>query len=114
MNTARKLNKVSLEIFNPDLCTEAFPKNRKMSNGITDDQICAGSSAGRDTCKGDSGGPLQVRIEKKGCLYHLIGIISWGQDACGYGNSLAIYTKIASYVSWIEHIVWDVDKWIWD
>ncbi|XP_058836466.1 serine protease snake-like [Topomyia yanbarensis] len=111
---ARKLNKVSLQFFGSERCNKAFPRNRKMETGIRDSQICAGSADGRDTCKGDSGGPLQVRTEEKGCLYHLIGIISWGQDACGYGHSLAIYTRIASYVRWIEQIVWETDKWIWD
>ncbi|XP_058457823.1 serine protease snake-like [Malaya genurostris] len=114
MKTARKLNKVSLQLFDSNVCEKSFPRIRKLQNGIIDSQMCVGSFDGRDTCKGDSGGPLQVKTEQQGCLFHLIGIVSWGQDACGYGQSLAIYTKIASYVSWIEQIVWETEVWIWD
>ena len=39
--------------------------------------ICAGHPAtGVDACTGDSGGPLECKIDGK---WTLVGIVSWGQ-----------------------------------
>lgn len=111
---SRKLTKVALKFYDHKQCDKMFSGSRKMRNGLFAEQLCAGSSDGRDTCKGDSGGPLQVKVEEKGCLYHVVGITSWGNDACGLGLAVAIYTKVSSYVNWIERVVWDVDEWIWN
>ncbi|KAL9699553.1 hypothetical protein quinque_002994 [Culex quinquefasciatus] len=110
---SRKLTKVTLKFFTGKQCGKMFPSSRKMRNGVIGEQLCAGSSDGRDTCQGDSGGPLQVKIEERGCMYHVVGITSRGNDACGLGQALAIYTKVSSYVNWIERVVWNADEWIW-
>ncbi|XP_055609803.1 serine protease snake-like [Uranotaenia lowii] len=110
-----KLIKVPLELATAQQCNEIFPPDRRMPRGISGGQLCAGSADGRDTCKGDSGGPLQVKLEQTGCLYHVIGVTSRGQEACGYGQSFAIYTRISAYVEWIEEVVWgDDDFWVWN
>lgn len=70
----------------------------KYWNNITGTQICAGD-VGRDTCSGDSGGPLFVNA--KGNRY-LVGITSYGPEkGCGTGIP-AVYTKIYNYREWIE------------
>lgn len=111
---AKKLNKVKLDIFEPWKCDRVFEKNRKFVNGMVASQICAGSEGNRDTCKGDSGGPLQVMVEEKGCTYHVVGLTSRGQDACGWINPMAIYTRVSSFLSWIERVVWDEDWLAWE
>lgn len=52
----------------------------------------------KDTCSGDSGGPL-FTIE--GGNYRLVGLTSWG-NACGLANYPGIYTRLTSYLDWIE------------
>ena len=52
--------------------------------------------------KGDSGGPM---ILKQGIVIpYVIGITSFGQGCAGGAPS--IYTRISSYLDWIESIVW--------
>jgi secreted trypsin-like serine protease len=55
--------------------------------------------------QGDSGGPLQVVLEKPYCMYSVVGVTSFGKF-CGFKNSPAIYTRVSSYIHWIESIVW--------
>nr|XP_029726489.1 serine protease snake-like isoform X1 [Aedes albopictus] len=110
---ATRLNKVKLELYDASECDRAFERNRKFKHGIIDSQICAGSEEEKDTCKGDSGGPLQVMMEDKGCTYYVVGLTSRGQDACGLMKSVALYTRISSFVKWIEYVVWDGDLDSW-
>jgi secreted trypsin-like serine protease len=53
--------------------------------------VCAGAS-GKDTCYGDSGGPLQAPIG--GGVYRLVGITGWG-DGCARPNAPGVYTRVA-------------------
>jgi secreted trypsin-like serine protease len=74
------------------------------TNTINDDvvQFCAGfSDGGKDTCKGDSGGPLM--LFKNGC-WQLIGITSYG-GICGSPDFAGVYTRVAYYDSYIEEII---------
>jgi secreted trypsin-like serine protease len=53
--------------------------------------VCAAAS-GKDTCYGDSGGPLQAPIG--GGAYRLVGITGWG-DGCARPNAPGVYTRVA-------------------
>lgn len=70
-------------------------------------QICAGDGDGgeKDTCMGDSGGPIQIHHGENQCIHHIIGITSYGSVYCG-GES-GVYTRVSSYLDWIEKIVWE-------
>lgn len=70
-------------------------------------QYCVGGDLGKDSCNGDSGGPLMkvVSIEKEP-KYVLLGIVSLGAKYCGLTTAPAIYTKIAYYMEWIlDHLI---------
>jgi secreted trypsin-like serine protease len=58
------------------------------------------SYAGKDTCKGDSGGPLISRHGRTGKMF-LKGIVSFGTTQCGNGHP-GVYTNVAHYVEWIR------------
>jgi Trypsin len=90
-----------------------------------DSQLCAGLlEGGQDTCQGDSGklqvfvtqrwgllsssfpgGPLQITLPSNRCVYYLVGVTSFGKS-CGLKNETAIYTRVSSYIGWIESVVW--------
>ncbi|XP_045501385.1 serine protease snake-like [Colias croceus] len=80
--------------------------------GLMEHQMCAGKiQGGVDTCHGDSGGPLQVELKKtqhEGTMHMVIGITSFGfqRNKCGQKEQPGIYTKVASFVDWIEGVVW--------
>ncbi len=67
------------------------------SIGLTGDfeastMVCAGETGGgRDTCSGDSGGPLMVP-DATGAMV-LAGVISWG-FGCGYPTQYGVYARV--------------------
>ena len=56
--------------------------------------------SGKDSCNGDSGGPLIYR-EYSDDPWHQIGLVSFGTKACGKGVP-GVYTRVAEYMDWIE------------
>lgn len=66
-------------------------------------QMCAGGEAGKDSCKGDSGGPLMNPSEKK--YFELVGVVSFGPYPCAEDNVPGVYTKVYEYNSWIRENV---------
>jgi secreted trypsin-like serine protease len=66
------------------------------------DDICGGvPSGGIDTCQGDSGGPLVIT---ESGVPLLAGITSVGNE-CALADFPGIYTRVTTYLSWIQGIV---------
>lgn len=80
-------------------------------DGLRQNQLCAlgkvaASGYASDSCQGDSGGSLffedkQIVNES----YRLAGVVSFGVG-CGSPDYASVYTRVASYIEWIEDIVW--------
>ncbi|MEZ5783641.1 MAG: serine protease [Rhizobiaceae bacterium] len=77
-----------------------------MTDPLTANMLCAGiKEGGRDSCSGDSGGPLFVT---DGSHVTQIGVVSWGEgpvDAaapCGHANAYGVYTRLSNYTDWIK------------
>ena len=88
-----------------NIMSNAYCSSRRLEMYTTltgEYSFCAGvKEGGRDSCDGDSGGPLYCR---KGDRYELFGITSFGKD-CAVKNQPGVYTKVANIVLWIkEHI----------
>lgn len=99
------LQKVELNIIDQKTCKDIYRKERRLPRGIIDEQFCAGNlEGGKDTCQGDSGGPLHAELPEYNCVKFIIGITSFGRF-CAAPNSPGVYTKIYSYLDWIEKIV---------
>merc|ERR1739848_775955 len=64
------------------------------------DQLCAGAEEGKDSCGGDSGGPL-IKRAQIGSPWFQTGVVSFGSSQCGTGYP-GIYTRVAAYLTWIE------------
>ena len=62
-------------------------------------QFCAMGTEGRDSCDGDSGGPILIMDENNDLTQ--VGIISSGLG-CGSEGIPAIYARVAPYMDWIE------------
>ena len=80
------------------------PRCDAVMGGITDDMLCAGDGLGeRDTCFGDSGGPLAV-FDTESNSWRQAGITSWGFD-CAEPNFFGVYTRLKNYSKLIsDHI----------
>jgi len=107
-NVASKVQqKLGVPIISSSECAQKFKAFEPEST-----QICAGGQQGKDSCRGDSGGPLYLaKVGSNGIptldgsepLY-LIGIVSFGSKTCGIGKP-GIYTRVADFIPWIrQHI----------
>ncbi|CAO2614663.1 Kallikrein 1-related peptidase b5 [Lemmus lemmus] len=66
---------------------------------VTDVMLCVGDlKEGKDTCVGDSGGPLI-------CDGVFQGVTSWGPTPCGIPEKPGIYTKLIGFVPWINNVI---------
>ncbi|CAL4061325.1 unnamed protein product, partial [Meganyctiphanes norvegica] len=63
--------------------------------------LCAGKGDGKDTCRGDSGGPLML-TDKFGQIWYAVGIASFGDTVCGSKNGQSIFTNVHHYIDWIK------------
>ncbi|XP_065078766.1 CLIP domain-containing serine protease B15-like [Ochlerotatus camptorhynchus] len=84
-----------------EVCNEKF----SIANiTLADTQICVGGEKGKDSCKGDSGGPLMRLVNS---VWYQTGVVSFGNRFCGSEGFPGIYTNVAKYLKWIEQ---DVNK----
>jgi secreted trypsin-like serine protease len=64
---------------------------------ITNKMICAGfDDENKDTCFGDSGGPLTRKKDHNFTV--LVGITSWG---IGCADRYGVYTRVSEFRTWI-------------
>lgn len=85
-----KLQEVDVHIIDSNICDAAYGFNR-----ISDDMLCAGTSAGgKDACQNDSGGPLLSNNE-------LVGIVSWG-SGCARPEYPGVYANVFYFQKWIQ------------
>ncbi|CAL4075682.1 unnamed protein product [Meganyctiphanes norvegica] len=66
---------------------------------ISNKQICAGKLTA--TCNGDAGGPLNYADTQTGRFY-VVGIVSFGPTLCGNNGFPAVYTRVGSFLDWID------------
>ena len=74
---------------------------------LTSEMLCAGTRSGvRDSCGGDSGGPLMIR--RSDGRWVQVGIVSWGrtpldaEHGCGEPELYSVYTRVSEYFDWIS------------
>ncbi|KAL4715728.1 hypothetical protein ACJJTC_006307 [Scirpophaga incertulas] len=89
------LSAVRLQVVSNAVCEEAH------GHMVHDTNICTSGVGGMSTCNGDSGGPLV--LERNGRKI-VIGATSFGSPiGCTQGFPIA-FSRITSYVSWIQSI----------
>ncbi|XP_037774309.1 serine-rich adhesin for platelets-like isoform X2 [Penaeus monodon] len=90
--TPEILQEVVLDLITTEECktTEALPSDTSV--------ICA-LTPNKDTCSGDSGGPLITQL----CdgRWAQLGIVSYGFE-CARPSRPGVYTKVSAYFDWIE------------
>ncbi|XP_023237050.1 venom peptide isomerase heavy chain-like [Centruroides sculpturatus] len=93
------LRKVELPIISISKCLTWFNDSGYSYVRVRNTELCAGyENKRKDSCHGDSGGPLFMKINDR---YTIVGIVSHGIK-CGHAKMPGIYTKVASYLTWIE------------
>ncbi|CAL4065553.1 unnamed protein product, partial [Meganyctiphanes norvegica] len=90
-----------VQVVSLDTCKQLYSKSSPVFP-IIHKQLCAGTG-GIDSCSGDSGGPIHYRDRQTG-RYYLAGVTSFGVE-CGRPDFPGVYTRVGSYVDWIESVV---------
>ncbi|KAJ2937786.1 hypothetical protein O0L34_g18566 [Tuta absoluta] len=83
---------------NKDQCQPAYSVARRKV-ALWNGQICAGGEPKKDSCKGDSGGPLMY---ENGKTFEIVGVVSFGPTPCGIEDVPGVYTKVFEYLPWIR------------
>ncbi|KRT78395.1 Trypsin [Oryctes borbonicus] len=88
------LQEVNIPIWSNSECRAKY--GHAAPGGIVDHMLCAGQ-ANKDSCSGDSGGPLMINDGK----WKQAGIVSWG-IGCGKGQYPGVYTRVEKFIPWIN------------
>jgi secreted trypsin-like serine protease len=95
--TSSDLNAASVNLLSDDNCIKEYGNDYRPKA-----MMCAGLiEGGRDTCQGDSGGPIVVKSPEG---FIQVGITSFGKG-CARKNVPGVYTRITSYLSWIQRVM---------
>ncbi|XP_054011033.1 transmembrane protease serine 9-like [Hylaeus anthracinus] len=92
--------KLTLPIADDASCRQTYSNARVM---LGYGQLCAGGQKGKDSCRGDSGGPL-MSLEKDqdgNGKWTAVGVVSFGPSPCGMPGWPGVYTRVADFVPWI-------------
>ncbi|XP_050314409.1 proclotting enzyme-like [Anthonomus grandis grandis] len=87
------LQEVNIPIWSNTECRQKY--GHAAPGGIVEHMLCAGR-ANKDSCSGDSGGPLMVNNGR----WTQVGIVSWG-IGCGKGQYPGVYTRVEKFLPWI-------------
>ncbi|NXC46727.1 GRAA protein, partial [Penelope pileata] len=92
------LREVNVTVISREICNDK--KHYRNKPVITDNMICAGSAkGGKDSCAGDSGGPLI-------CNNVMRGITSFGKSKCGLADGPGVYTRLTKkHLQWISKTI---------
>ncbi|KAI8128204.1 Serine protease snake [Lucilia cuprina] len=84
-------------------CQEYYNLDDKFENMyIGDDHVCAGEKKQlHESCQSETGGSLIMELDK---VFYVVGISSYGLGCADLPPS--IYTRVSSFIDWIEQIVW--------
>ena len=97
-------SEIKLKVALP-LVEKAKCQNKYFGAGVIlgEGQFCAGGEAGRDSCRGDSGGPLMQRERGDDGTpkWVCVGVVSFGPSPCGMADWPGIYTKVYDYIPWL-------------
>ncbi|XP_013364303.1 PREDICTED: uncharacterized protein LOC102008580 [Chinchilla lanigera] len=70
----------------------------KLNSSYHNSMFCAGGEGRKDSCRSDSGGPLD-------CVGVLQGFVFWGQPPCGQPGVPGFYTNLCKFKGWINEII---------
>lgn len=122
---SNELTKAEFVVVDNERCNSLI-RSKKLKDGVVNSQLCAGTlSREKESCKGGkvtkryfiindiqlnifpgSGGAIQIIEPDNPCLYHIVGVTSFGSWFCGLNNQPDIFTRVSSYLDWIEQKVW--------
>lgn len=93
-----ELREVELPVVSNETCNAPQSYN----GTITSTMLCAGyADGGKDSCGGDSGGPLMVMQDG---AWILSGVVSFG-DGCAEPDKYGVYMRVSAFYDWLDPYV---------
>ncbi|XP_073821831.1 transmembrane protease serine 9-like [Musca autumnalis] len=78
----------------------------RLRSKLNESHICAGNRNLIDSCDGDSGGPLGFKDTYNGRPRFIqFGVVAFGVNLCGEGNTPNVYTNVSHYMQWITDTI---------
>ncbi|XP_034836148.1 venom protease-like [Maniola hyperantus] len=102
---ATHLQVLQLPVLSNDVCLQSYSQ---YEDQVIDERvICAGYiTGGKDSCSGDSGGPLMQPIPiNLTSIYYQIGVVSFGPRDCARPGLPGIYTRVTNFIPWLQRYV---------
>jgi len=99
-----KLMRVDVSVASQDYCQRQNPYSYVKKFIDFNNVVCSDGKAGKDSCSGDSGGPI---IFTSNGVSWLIGVLSKGSELpatsslCAVAGRLGVYTKIRNYANFV-------------
>ena len=96
--TSSHLLEVEVPLVGERTCSDAY-SDEVPDAAIDHRTLCAGlRQGGKDSCGGDSGGPLMVR---DGDEWVQVGVVSWG-IGCARPGKYGVYTSTGAFAQWVN------------
>ena len=98
-NRSNVLRETKVKLVARDVCNS----NVSYGGKIPERFFCAGyRDGGRDSCYGDSGGPLQCKMSQHEWI--LVGLVAWGQG-CANSYKYGVYTDVSEILPFVNTII---------
>jgi secreted trypsin-like serine protease len=95
-----------LEVDVPIVSNSTCNAPASYNGAVTENMLCAGFDEGeKDSCYGDSGGPLIVPDGGGGWLQ--AGVVSWG-NGCARPDWYGVYSRVSQFKGWIGQYATDL------
>lgn len=103
---SKVLQQTQITVYKKNVCEIGFKKEGAKFCKFGECVICAGDLSGtKDTCRGDSGGPLMIPIYNEGTFsFYQIGVISHG-IGCARPFLASIFTNVTYFSHWIDIVL---------
>jgi len=102
--SSNHLLQADLPVVSNETCAQILSRHfgRDIAQVLGGAAVCAGDPTGRrDSCNGDSGGPLSVVA---GSRKVQVGIVSWG-PGCAQRDTVGVYASVGYFAPWIRQRV---------
>lgn len=100
-----QLRQVSVPVIGQSKCKDVYDSSLLpdfLEIDITNNMLCAGFEDGdKDSCSGDSGGPLMVLNPDSSGQYVQVGVVSFGKG-CGAEDAYGVYTRLSRFATWVN------------
>ncbi|KFR16514.1 Chymotrypsin-like elastase family member 1, partial [Opisthocomus hoazin] len=100
--TNGQLSSVLLQAYLPVVDYQTCSSSSYWSSTVKNTMVCAGGDGVRAGCNGDSGGPLNCKVNGE---YQVHGVTSFVSSlGCNVSRKPTVFTRVSAYISWIDSV----------